>query len=101
MDAPLKHKVLYEKLFAASPDGIIVVDDTGKIVEANPQAETLFGYTRFELLGNAVEILIPERFRSVHAEDRSSFAHQSQRRPMGTGLELCGRRKDGANSRWM
>jgi PAS domain S-box-containing protein len=89
-------QALYEKLFASSPDAIVVVDRQGRILEANPQVESLFGYVCTELLGAPVEILIPERSRPVHADHRSNYNHQRHMRPMGTGLELYGRRKDGS-----
>jgi diguanylate cyclase (GGDEF)-like protein/PAS domain S-box-containing protein len=101
MDAPLKtrlldNEALYEKLFASLPDGIVVVDIDGRILQANPQIESLFGYARSELLGNPVEILVPERFRSVHTEQRHAYGAQPSMRSMGAGLELFGRRKDGS-----
>ena len=86
---------IYEKLFACSPDAIIVVDHEGTLVDVNPQVEALFGYARSDLLGNSVEILIPERFRSAHASHRADYVHHPRMRPMGTGFELHGRRKDG------
>jgi len=89
-------KALFERLFASSPDGIIVVDREGRIIEANPQIESLFGYARSDLAGSPVEILIPEPFRSVHVAHRGAYRDQPSMRPMGTGLELYGRRKDGS-----
>ena len=86
---------LFENLFASSPDAIVVVDREGCILEANPQIESIFGYTCSELLGRPVEILIPDRFRSVYATYRSEFAEQPRMRPMGTDRELYGRRKNG------
>jgi len=87
---------LFERLFASSPDAIIVVDREGRIIEVNPQIESLFGYACSELLGSPVEILIPERFRSIHTGHRTAYSNQPRMRPMGTGLELYGRRKDGS-----
>jgi diguanylate cyclase (GGDEF)-like protein/PAS domain S-box-containing protein len=87
---------LFENLFVSSPDAIVVVDREGCILVANPQIESLFGYTCSELLGSPVEILMPERFRSVHATYRSDYSNQPRMRPMGTGPELYGRRKDGS-----
>jgi diguanylate cyclase (GGDEF)-like protein/PAS domain S-box-containing protein len=89
-------QALFEKLFAFSPDAIVVVDREGRILEANPQVESLFGYDCSKLLGSLVEVLIPDRFRSVHAKHRSAYSDQPRMRPMGTGLELCGRRRDGS-----
>ena len=87
---------LFESLFAASPDGIIVVDLEGRVVEANPRVESLFGYASSELLGNPIEILIPEQFRSLHVEHRIAYSRLASIRPMGTRPELYGRRKDGS-----
>ncbi len=86
---------IFERLFAASPDAIVVVDASGTITQANPQVESLFGYSCPELIGKRVEILIPERFRDTHPEHRNHFSKQPRMRPMGAGLELYGRRKDG------
>jgi diguanylate cyclase (GGDEF)-like protein/PAS domain S-box-containing protein len=101
MDLPDKTRrldaaALFKRLFSSSPDGILVVDGEGRIIEVNPQIELLFGYARAELLGSLVEILIPERFRSVHTGHRMAYSDQPTMRPMGTGLDLYGRRKDGS-----
>jgi formate hydrogenlyase transcriptional activator len=87
-------QALFEKLFEFSPDAIIVADGNGRITQANYQAERFFGYTRAELIGLPVEILIPERFRGAHPGHRKNFSAQPSVRPMGIGLELYGRRKD-------
>ncbi len=86
---------LFEKLFEASPDAVLVTDQTGLILRANVQAESMFGYTRQELVGQAVELVIPQRFHSVHPKHRSTYSAQPRVRAMGAGLELFGRRKDG------
>jgi len=96
MPQHVETNALFESLFTASPDGIIVADSEERIVEANPRVESLFGYASSELLGNPVEILIPERFRSIHVEHRTLYTRLASMRPMGNGLELCGRRKDGS-----
>ena len=90
-----KTEAIFERLFAAAPDAILVVDATGTISLANPQTERLFGYTHAELVGKGVEILIPDRFRQVHSAHRNQFSKEARMRPMGAGLELYGRRKDG------
>ena len=92
---PAETETIFERLFAASPDAILVVDAGGSINHANPQVERLFGYACPELVGKRVEILIPERFRDAHPQHRSHFDEQPRIRPMGAGLELYGRRKDG------
>jgi len=89
-------KPLYESLFACSPDAIVVVDGEGCVLEANPQVESLFGYSRSELLGSSVDILIPERLRAAHAAHRKEYGEQPHMRPMGIGLQLFGRRKNGS-----
>ena len=89
-------QTLSEKLFEFSPDAILVTNADGRIVNANAQVERIFGYMRDELIGQPVEILIPERFRQVHPADRAGYSREPRVRPMGTGLELFGRRKDGA-----
>lgn len=86
----------FRLLFEAAPNGMIVVDQAGAIVFVNAQTEKLFGYSRGELVGQAVELLIPERFRTTHAALRDQFEKNPQPRPMGAGRDLCGRRKDGS-----
>jgi PAS domain S-box-containing protein len=87
---------LFRQLIDSAPDAMVIVDATGRIELVNQQAEALFGYARHELLGQAVEILVPERFRGRHAGHRAGFVAEPHSRPMGTGLELYGRRKDGS-----
>jgi PAS domain S-box-containing protein len=85
----------FRSLLEAAPDAIVAATGAGKIVVINAQAEKIFGYQREELLGQEIELLVPERFRRIHPEHRKSFSKEKQVRPMGTGLELFGRRKDG------
>jgi diguanylate cyclase (GGDEF)-like protein/PAS domain S-box-containing protein len=85
----------FEELFLASPEAIVVVDSDGHILEANPQTELLFGYACGELLGNPVEILVPDRLRPVHAAHRNVYRNAPHTRPMGAGHDLYGKRKDG------
>ena len=80
----------------ASPSGILLVNQTGQIVLVNAHIEELFGYGREELIGQSVEILVPERFASKHPEYRANFLAAPTRRAMGAGRELFGRRKDGS-----
>jgi PAS domain S-box-containing protein len=79
----------------ASPNGILMVNKKGIITLANTQTEQLFGYNRGELLGQTVESLIPERYRSAHPEHRGGFFDYPSSRAMGAGRDLYGRRKDG------
>jgi PAS domain S-box-containing protein len=87
---------MFEALFEAAPDAIVLVDRDGRIVRVNQQVETIFGYNREELLGKPVEILLPTRFRGRHVGHRSLYYAKSRMRPMGAGLELYGRRRDGS-----
>jgi len=87
---------LFEQLFENSPDAILVTSPDGRITRANAQVERIFGYSRDELIGQLIEILIPERFRQIHPAHRNSHNAQPQPRPMGIGLALFGSRKDGS-----
>src|SRR6266481_6973382 len=80
----------------ASPSGIILVNDRGRIALVNSQTEKLFGYGREELVGKPVEILVPERFASQHPDHRAEFLAAPTARAMGAGRELFARRKDGS-----
>jgi protein-histidine pros-kinase len=82
-------------MFNESPDAIIVVDAAGRIVIANKMAELMFGYHRSELRGKTVEILVPEDLREVHTAHRVKYMDEPRTRPMGLGLQLRGRHKDG------
>lgn len=79
----------------AAPDAMVIVGEDGRIALINSQAERLFGYSRTELVGQPVEALIPERYRSRHPGHRSGYFAQPRPRPMGAGIELYGLRKDG------
>ncbi len=86
----------FRRLLEAAPDAIIEVDSAGKIRLVNRVTEKLFGYERQELLGQPVEILIPDEVRERHVQHRSQYLSHPAARPMGTGLALEGRRKDGS-----
>jgi formate hydrogenlyase transcriptional activator len=95
-DATEHAQALFRQLFLASPDAIVVTAASGRISAVNPASEQLFGYSESELIGNLVEMLIPERFRGHHPQHRGAYVAAPSARPMGTGLELYGRRKDGS-----
>ena len=86
----------FRRLVESAPDAIVVVDAKGKIVMVNGQAEALFGYPRDEMLGQAVEMLVPDALRGRHIKHRDGFINNSSVRPMGTGMDLSGQRKDGS-----
>jgi PAS domain S-box-containing protein len=87
---------LFLQLIDSAPDAMVVSAESGIIEFVNIQAEELFGYGRDELLGQPIEILVPERFRPRHVGHRGGFVAAPRSRPMGSGLELYGRRKDGS-----
>ena len=80
----------------AAPNAMIMVKSDGAIILVNPQTERLFGYSREELIGQPVDILVPERFRGSHPAHRTEFFVAPQARPMGAGRDLFARRKDGS-----
>lgn len=86
----------YRAVFDSAPDGIVVVDHEGRIRDLNPRALEQFGYEREELIGEKIEVLVPDRQKRFHREERRSYMKGPAARPMGVGLELAGRRKDGA-----
>ena len=86
---------LFRGLVEAAPDGIVVTDAEGTIVLVNRQVEVLFGYARDELLGGKVEALVPESLRARHVTQRQGYVEHPRTRPMGAGLMLAARRKDG------
>ncbi len=85
----------YRDLLESMPDAIVMANLTGRIVLANGQAERLFGYAAKELVGQPVEVLLPERYRGAHVGHRANYFGQPRTRSMGAGLELHGVRKDG------
>lgn len=87
---------LFRCVVEASPSAMVLVNDAGRIEMVNVQAERVFGYARAEMIGQPVEILVPDQFRGQHPGLRQSFVADPQARPMGTGRDLFARRKDGS-----
>lgn len=90
-----KNDQLFRGVLESAPDAMVVVDGRGRIQMVNSQTENLFGYTRQELLGMSVDDLVPQSLRAGHASHRARYLRDPQVRPMGQGLELFGRRRDG------
>ncbi len=86
----------FKHLLESAPDAMVIIDDRGKISVVNAQAEQMFGYRREEMLGQPVEVLLPERLREVHEGHRSAFSRDPRLRPMGQGQDLVARRHDGS-----
>lgn len=86
----------FRAVFEGAYDAILVADETGRITMINTQLGKKFGYLPEELIGQPIEVLIPERFRTSHVHSRNNFIAHPHSRPMGEGLDLYGRRKDGS-----
>lgn len=99
LEAELAHarasEARYRHLLDAAPDAIVVVDEAATIVLVNAQAEDLFGYSRDELIGQPIEILVPDAMHGQHRQHRTEFLANPSVRPMGSQLELFGKRKGG------
>lgn len=89
-------EAMFRALLEAAPDAMVIAGPDGRIVLVNRQTEALFGYGREELLGEPVELLVPEQFRRRHRGHRATYFAEQGVRPMGAGIELFGRRKDGS-----
>jgi PAS domain S-box-containing protein len=83
-------------LLESASEGIVLIDAAGHITLVNKAAERMFGYDRAEMLGQGLEMLLPERARPTHVGHRTGYFAGPRVRPMGLGIDLAGRRKDGA-----
>jgi PAS domain S-box-containing protein len=90
-----KSEQMVVALLESASQAIISIDRTGRVVLANPRTEEMFGYSRAELLDNTIDLLLPEAKRAAHSRERAEFFARPHVRPMGIGMELAGRRKDG------
>ena len=89
-------EALFGGLLEAAPDSFVIVDATGTVRLVNPQAERMFGYSEGELIGQPIEVLVPDSARAAHARQRTTYSEQPASRRMGIGLQLSARRKDGS-----
>ena len=85
----------FRMLVETAPTGIIITDAKGRIVDANAHSLGMFGYERGELVGQLMEVLLPEKLQSIHQQHRAAYAANPHARPMGLGMDLFGRKKDG------
>jgi PAS domain S-box-containing protein len=95
-EALLQSEERFRQVVEAAPNAIVMIDGVGHIVMVNAQTERVFGYAREEMLGQPVEMLVPERLRAAHPELRGSYFAAPATRPMGAGRDLFGQRKDGS-----
>lgn len=86
----------YDRLLQSLPNGLILISPQGKIVHINAQMERMFGYRKEELVGKNLEILMPERFHARHRKHVTDYVANPYVRPMGSGMELFGLKKDGS-----
>jgi two-component system, cell cycle sensor histidine kinase and response regulator CckA len=92
----LADALLSPSILEAIPDAVAAVNQQGIIIQVNAQTEAMFGYTRQELIGQSIDMLVPEQHRAQHNNHRKRFHTQPKLRRMGSGLELNGRRRDGS-----
>jgi PAS domain S-box-containing protein len=92
----IDERTVFRSLFSAYPDAMLLVDQAGVIVLANPSAEQLLGYSVDELKGLNVDVLVPDAIRPRHATYREAYAQAPRARPMGTQMDLVAKRKDGS-----
>ena len=92
----MAESLLSTSIIEAIPDAVAAVNRQGVIIQVNSQLEAMFGYTRDELIGQSIEMLVPERQRPAHHQHREDFHQQAKIRRMGSGLDLYARRRDGS-----
>ena len=85
----------FQTIVESAPDAVVIADTQGRIVQVNTQTETMFGYSRAELLKLSIENLIPQSIRDRHNDQRAEFHAATSQRPTGEGMELLGQRKNG------
>lgn len=95
METVKKVEDRFKGFLESLPDAIVIVDKEGKIQIVNSQTEILFGYTRDEIIGKEVEVLMPSKYKNAHHGHRNSFTADPKARTMGKGMELFGQHKDG------
>jgi PAS domain S-box-containing protein len=95
MEGEAKFDHICEALFSSAAEGLLVVDRKGLIKLLNLRSEEMFGYSREEMKGQPVEILVPDAFKSNHVRNKEGYLKNPTRRSMGIGLDLWARRKDG------
>jgi PAS domain S-box-containing protein len=96
IDTNAEAEAFFRHLLDAAPDAMVIVDEQGKISIVNAQAERMFGYTREQMVGNSIGMLMPERFRERHIEHQKQYSASPRLREMGRGMELAGLRSNGA-----
>src|SRR5215212_3847874 len=96
VEMPERYEFGSAGLLEAAPDAVVGVGADGLIALVNAQAERLFGYGREELLGQPIELLVPEDVRAAHPGHRLRYERDARPRPMGAGMQLSGRRRDGS-----
>src|SRR5512141_1244104 len=88
--------VTVHTLLESLAEGVVIIDNLGTILLVNARAEQMFGYSKEEIIGKPHALLLPEQFREAHEKHTAHFFQEPRIRPMGQGLELAGRRRDGS-----